>query len=406
MLIFLTIKNFRSIVELDMPLTYGEAKAPNGYHGWNTFPFLEMASSRAVPVLGLFGANASGKSTVIQALGILQQLLDGHEPGLFMPNRLHHAISGTTLSIKGVLPDIGIFEYSINYDDVEIHSETLVCGGRTVFAQTGGDVRMDGLRKKYYEKERLQDIYRVECLDRSGRHKKCILSCMAINYAGLNPAVSAVFQTLKEDIEVFESNSFSCRTGLKMLMSALGTESDAKGAFAEIETLLRKLDLGIRRMEFHPEYADGGDGLAEAIRTYHDDESGREVQFSFGDESMGTRTAFGLLGVSLAALHTGRTLFIDEIDSSLHSLLVEEVIRLFKDRRYNTSNAQLVFSAHNTDLLDHELLRVSEVGIINKNKISGSTLKRLSDFEGIRNVTNFRKQYLEGRFSGIPFPYL
>ncbi len=69
-------------------------------------------------------------------------------------------------------------------------------------------------------------------------------------------------------------------------------------------------------------------------------------------------------------------------------------------------NTQLPFSAHNTDLLDRELLRVSEVGIVNKNLKHGSTLKRLCDFNGVRNATNFRKQYLEGRFAGIPFPYL
>ena len=58
MLDFVSIKNFRSIVELALPLNYGEAKAPNGHQEWTTVPFLELKGSRAVPVLGLFGANA------------------------------------------------------------------------------------------------------------------------------------------------------------------------------------------------------------------------------------------------------------------------------------------------------------------------------------------------------------
>lgn len=66
----------------------------------------------------------------------------------------------------------------------------------------------------------------------------------------------------------------------------------------------------------------------------------------------------------------------------------------------------MIFTAHNTDILDDDLIRVSEVGIISKTMKDGSTIKRISDFEGIRNVYNFRKQYLNGLFSGLPYPYI
>ncbi len=407
MLNFVSIKNFRSITELALPLNYGEAKAPNGHQEWTTMPFLELKGSRAVPVLGLFGANASGKSNVIQALGILKKLLvDGYSPSLYMPNRLHNGPERTVLEVQGTLRDIGVFCYSIGYDATEILTERLEANGKLVFLQEGNELAFDGLQKKFYERERLLDIYKVECLNQDGRHTGCILSRIAQNYAGLNATASAVHKTVTLHLEVYENNAFSGRDGLRMLIDSLGSGANVHTAFAEIDVMLRKLDLGILRMEYHPELGKDEPDIAEAIRTFHKDESGREVQFSLVDESMGTRAAFGLLGVCLAALHSGKTLVIDEIDSSLHSLLVAEIIRLFKEKRYNTANAQLVFSAHNTDLLDRELLRVSEVGIVNKNLKHGSRLKRLCDFEGIRNVTNFRKQYLEGRFSGIPFPYL
>ena len=68
--------------------------------------------------------------------------------------------------------------------------------------------------------------------------------------------------------------------------------------------------------------------LRRVTRTFHKDELGEEVQFSLVDESMGTRAAFGLLGFCLVALHSRKTLVIDEIDSSLHSLLVAATFKV------------------------------------------------------------------------------
>ncbi|MGN0867667.1 MAG: ATP/GTP-binding protein [Oligosphaeraceae bacterium] len=406
MLLSLRIQNFRSILDLVLPLGYGESKAPNGYQEWPTLPFLEQSGHRAVHTLGLFGANASGKSNIIQALGVLKKLLMGHDPKLYAPNRLHHDGHVTTFVVTGATPEAGVFTYAIGYDAREIHTERLECNGKELYAKGEDGLFLGGLQKKYYEKERLEDIYRVECLSQDGRHTGCLLSRLATNYAGLNPGLSAVYKGLTSGLEIHESNGFSGREGLAQLMASLGDGVDVQRAFAEIDELLRRLDLGIRRMEYHPEAEGGATDIIEAIRTFHNDVEGREVQFSFADESMGTRAAFGLLGVCLAALHSGKTLVMDEIDSSLHSLLVAELIKLFRDKQYNRNNAQLLFSAHNTDLLDRELLRVSEVGIVNKTLKQGTMLRRLCDFKGVRNVTNFRKQYLEGRFSGIPFPYV
>lgn len=142
------------------------------------------------------------------------------------------------------------------------------------------------------------------------------------------------------------------------------------------------------------------------IYSYHKDIDGNDVKFKFTEESEGTQIIAGLLGIFLSALDRGATLVIDELERSLHPLLLTEVIRLFKDKRYNTNNAQLIFTAHNTDILDADLLRVSEIAVVKKNIKEGTVLTRVSAFEGIRNVTNFRKQYLNGAFSGIPHPYI
>ena len=208
---------------------------------------------------------------------------------------------------------------------------------------------------------------------------------------------------------------------------AVSQDYDAINAsFEKITSLLRKLDIDIERMQLdrnttkltqpikqlnfssQPDNISLRDNVlsVDYIYSYHKDIDGNEIKFKFTEESEGTQIVAGLLGVFLSALDRGATLIIDELERSLHPLLLTEVVRLFKDKRYNTNNAQLIFTAHNTDILDADLLRVSEIGVVKKNTKEGTILTRVSAFDGIRNVINFRKQYLNGAFSGIPHPYI
>ena len=164
-----------------------------------------------------------------------------------------------------------------------------------------------------------------------------------------------------------------------------------------ITPMLRKFDFDIVRMEMKKD---------RRIILYRVADDGNEVGFDFHEEASGLQRTIMLLGIMLRTLRIGTTLIIDDLGYSLHPLLLTEIVRLFKDRRYNTSNAQLIFTSHNVDLLDQDILRISEIGIVNCSRHQGTRVKRLADFKGIRNVTNFRKQYLYGSFDGIPFPYI
>ncbi|MDD7299227.1 MAG: AAA family ATPase [Fibrobacter intestinalis] len=215
-----------------------------------------------------------------------------------------------------------------------------------------------------------------------------------------------------------------------MLEDALKNQGQKETAFEKLQKITSKLDFGIERMEINKaklvQNADGGfqiqanpldgtpigvrqegpEAFAEYLYSYHKDDGQKEVRFDFNEESMGTKIAFGVLGSILAALEQGGLVLIDELDRSLHSLVFQQIVQMFTEKRYNTKNAQLVFSAHNTDLLDADILRISEIDFVNKTKKKGTTIKRLVEFSDIRNVSNFRKRYLSGEFDGIPFPYL
>ena len=147
------------------------------------------------------------------------------------------------------------------------------------------------------------------------------------------------------------------------------------------------------------------------IVTHHLDVNGKQAIFDFiKHESAGTQRVAGLVGLMLYALETGGVVLVDELECSLHPLLMRELVLMFKKRRTNPKGAQLVITTHNTDILDDSTLRLSEIALVRKTVANGTIIRRLTDIkndgEDIRNVTNFRKQYLAGFYSAIPHPAL
>ena len=143
-----------------------------------------------------------------------------------------------------------------------------------------------------------------------------------------------------------------------------------------------------------------------SFRTFHLAESGAEIPIKLEDESSGTQRLFVLLASLLTALRTGGVAVIDDIDESIHSSLLPQFLNLFQLREYNTKRSQLLFTLHNTDLLSGDNLTVSEVSFVSRSLSLGTQVRRLSSFDDVRNVTNFRKQYLMGFYDAIPSPFI
>jgi hypothetical protein len=118
-------------------------------------------------------------------------------------------------------------------------------------------------------------------------------------------------------------------------------------------------------------------------------------------ESEGTLAYFGLLGPVLTTLSSGGLLFIDEITSSLHPLLAMEIVRLFNSPTENPNGAQLLFTTHDTSLLDGQILRRDQVWLTEKDESGGTHLYPLTDFKP-RRGENIRSGYLQGRYGAVP----
>lgn len=125
------------------------------------------------------------------------------------------------------------------------------------------------------------------------------------------------------------------------------------------------------------------------------------ISLALAAESEGTLAYFGLLGPVLTTLTSGGLLFIDEITTSLHPLLAMEIVRLFNSPTENPNGAQLLFTTHDTSLLDGQLLRRDQVWLTEKDEGGGTHLYPLTDFKP-RRGENIRNGYLQGRYGAVP----
>lgn len=138
------------------------------------------------------------------------------------------------------------------------------------------------------------------------------------------------------------------------------------------------------------------------IRFLHKTDAGESISFKFDDESDGTKKIFAFAGPWLDVLAKGRILFIDELDTSLHPLMVRFLIGLVQNPEINKHNAQLIFTTHDTSVLDIDLFRRDQVWFVEKDREQASRLYPLSDFKP-RKGEALAKGYLNGRYGALPF---
>ncbi len=133
----------------------------------------------------------------------------------------------------------------------------------------------------------------------------------------------------------------------------------------------------------------------------HNTEHG-SATFELHEESQGTQRLYALIAPVLDVLKHGRLLIVDELDSSLHPLLVRRLVRMFHNTELNPLGAQLLFSTHDTSLLDRTLFRRDQIWFTEKDRDQATRLYPLSDFSP-RETEVWEKGYLIGRYGAVPF---
>jgi AAA15 family ATPase/GTPase len=139
--------------------------------------------------------------------------------------------------------------------------------------------------------------------------------------------------------------------------------------------------------------------VVRRVVTKHQNQKGQLIDFSLDEESDGTNRLLDFVPALYGIIHTDSVVIIDEIDQSIHPSLLKELVRKFMAN--SATKGQLIFTTHESNLLDQNLFRRDEIWFVEK--YEGATkMYPLSDFD-IRLDLDIRKGYLNGRFGAIPF---
>lgn len=369
---------------------------------------------RALPAIGLFGANASGKSNLLEALALLRtEVVDAMRwrgPADAMDHRpfaldADSPSQVTTLDCDFVVDGIR-HHFGFRYDARAVREEWLYA-----FPKSYRQVwyhRCHG-EESYYNPSKLRGPNKT--VDELTRPNCLFLSSAAQhNHEQLTP----IYRWFKEGLDEFQSQRDAESTSLRPDALLFAPRNRAL-----VRTLLVQSDLGVfdfrmkesgglaiarRALDELP--SDVRDQLIERLDPSSSEielarrgADGQAVYLPFHAESHGTRLLL-LYGESvLGALRDGRMLFVDELDAGLHPRLSAALLGLFTDEASNTSGAQLLFTTHDESLLS--ALRRDSIYFVEKDAHGASSLVSLAEYK-TRQRDDIRRGYSEGRFGGVP----
>ncbi len=143
---------------------------------------------------------------------------------------------------------------------------------------------------------------------------------------------------------------------------------------------------------------------AKKLISYHTKSDGTEAKFEIHQESDGSQRVIDLLPefLDLSQPPRGKVYIIDEVNRSLHTLLIRKRLEAYLASCSAESRSQLLFTTHDVLLMDQQLLRRDEMWIAERKQSGASSLTSFSEYKDVRNDKDIRKSYLQGRLGGIP----
>ncbi len=424
MLVSFSFGNYKSFKdENKISLVAALADANNEYSASTPFDYSVLKTA------AVYGANASGKSKLFDAVSFLRSVVSPPDKAKNIPafdfwKRQYDSFRLSTIMAKEpsffeavfILEDIQ-YRYGIELNANGILDEWLYRKKERESLILSRKQDDDGTLKMYIGKAYINEKV----------YSNVVAAGMVSSEVPLLTLLATFNDTLsKEIVQWFQQMMIVSANELVAPVAALEDENSKK----EIIDFMRAFDFNIEDLTMHeinpdtiPEKirsiieADNlkgplYDGVSTTHRLYNEHyEKVATRQFIMEvDESFGTNRLLRLSWPILCALKKGRTLLIDEIDSGLHPFIVSAIIKLF----YQTANrAQLIVNTQNTSLLAYPigyddnnnkkyLFRKDQIYIVNKNRYGESNIYPITHFQN--NIrTSMEKMYLDGRLTGVPY---
>ena len=399
MLIRFSFKNFKSFKNencLDMEATslkeheYNVAKTENGEY---------------LKVSAIYGANASGKTNVLQAFD-------------YMKKRI---LVSDDSKKNSPIDEENIYSFMINNAPIALEVEILAKNNKIY--KYGFEVLKDTIISEWLFEKRVNKFYAIFERENNNVSMKPnkISDLVNIDERTLFLNIYSKIDRNNEDFSnVYDwfVNSMYLDLGKpkfdrfinnRVSLKILSDENYKK----ELLKFIKTFDSGIEGIRTTPDSikaVKSNNGIID-IEVLHRGENGELKALPFYLESNGTRKMFHLFDFFMDALKNGMVLFVDELDAKLHPLLTRYIINLFHNSQTNIGNGQLIYSTHDTVNLNKETFRRDEIWFAEKDKDGISEIYALSDYileddknagKKVRNDATYNKDYLTGRYGAIP----
>lgn len=394
MLIRFSFKNFKSFKNencLDMEATSLKE------HEYNV---AKINNSEYLKVSAIYGANASGKTNVLQAFD-------------YMKNRI---LVSDDSKKNSPIDEENIYSFMINDEPIALEVEILAKNNKIY--KYGFELVKDNIISEWLYEKRVNKFYSIFERENNNitmkTNKIASLSNIDEKTLFLN-----IYSKIDKDNEDFanvyywfmnsnyldlEDPDFEGIIDKRVSFKILTDKNYKK----ELLKFIKTFDAGIEDINTIPDSVEAvknNNGIVD-IKVTHKGENGEEKALPFYLESNGTRKMFYLFDFFLDALKNGMVLFVDELDAKLHPLLTRYIINLFHNSEKNIGNGQLIYSTHDTVNLNKDTFRRDEIWFTEKDKDGISTIYSLADYKindvKVRNDATYNKDYLSGRYGAIP----
>ena len=414
MLIEFRVENHRSLRD-EQALTFAAGRI--GDPADQRLRTVAGCSDKLLPAAVVYGANASGKSNVLTALTFMRDaVLFSHrrwDPDGGVPRSAfawgERRGEPSTFEVSFLLDNCK-YEYGFSTDDVEVAEEWLFAWPK-------------GRKQVWFERDRGHFTYGEnlhgpnEAIREATRPNALFLSTAAqFAHGQLGPLFTWFRAIVPVNIPGHRFSVFH-----PAIASGVFRQSKSNAAFPlreeseetlvpRVRRLLNMADTGIvdvRKTVSEIDSDDSDDETFAVSRIQFQHQAGNDESWlDFREESEGTKTLFRMSLPLIHVLESGGVLLVDELEASLHPLLGLAILRMFNSSDTNPLNAQILSTAHDTNLLGTTLgkpeLRRDQIWFTEKDEEGATNLYPLTDYKP-RNVENLERGYLQGRYGAIPF---
>ena len=408
MLIEFRVKNFHSIQDEQV---FSLVASSQKQHKSNTFQ-IKNENLTLLKSVAIYGANAAGKSNLIKAFMTIKKIVT----------------KSAIVQRDEKLPVLPFLLGQNENEPTEFKISFITQGVRYVYDFSATNDRIFKEQLFVYPNDRVQRLflrtynkktneYTYEYRNLIGE-KKLWEKSTRENVLFLSTAIQLNSQQLKPVFDWFTHLNISRNFG--EFGNSLDITIDSfKKQPKEIIDYLKTVDLDIENLQINErevnieelplnfpvemkEVMRKSKKIKEIkIQTTHLNQQNKPVEFNMDLESDGTQKFFKFLGPVLDTLHNGRILIIDELHNHLHPSMTRFIIELFHNEKINTKNAQLIFTTHETSVLNKDIFRKDQIYFCEKQN-KATKIYSMSDFKGLREHIDYEKSYLLGRFGALP----